>query len=59
MLFHHLACDFHLRLQQIAFLDQQTGVYGERRVNHTQESAEFYCFLSPGQIRIGLEATCN
>jgi len=59
MLFYHLARDFHPRLQQSAFLDQQTGERGERRLNHTQEAAGFYRFLPPGQVRIGLEASSN
>jgi transposase len=52
-----IGCDFHPRFQQIAFLDQETGECGERRLNHPQEAAEFYRSLPPGQVRIGLEAT--
>jgi transposase len=54
-----IGCDFHPRFQQIACLDQGTGQYDERRLNHPQEAAEFYRGLPPGQVRIGLEATGN
>jgi transposase len=52
-----IGCDFHPRFQQIAFLDQETGECGERRLNHPQEATEFYRGLPPTQVRIGLEAT--
>jgi transposase len=52
-----IGCDFHPRFQQIAFLDQETGECGERRLNHPLEAAEFYRGLPPTQVRIGLEAT--
>jgi hypothetical protein len=29
-----IGCDFHPRFQQIVFLDQVTGEYGERRLQH-------------------------
>ena len=29
-----IGCDFHPRFQQIAFVDQETGEYGERRLSH-------------------------
>jgi transposase len=54
-----IGCDFHPQFQQIAFLDQETGECGERRLSHPQEAAEFYRSLPPGQARIGLEATGN
>jgi transposase len=54
-----IGCDFHPRFQQIAFLDQETGEYGERRLNHPQEAAEFYRRLSGKPVRIGMEATGN
>ncbi|HEY1257197.1 MAG TPA: IS110 family transposase [Terracidiphilus sp.] len=54
-----IGCDFHPRFQQIAFLDQDTGEYGERRLNHPQEAVEFYRRLSGQPLRIGMEATGN
>ena len=37
-----IGCDFHPRFQQIAFIDQETGEYGERRLNHPEEAEQFY-----------------
>lgn len=54
-----IGCDFHPRFQQIAFLDQDTGECGERRLNHPQEAVEFYRSLPRGLVRIGMEATGN
>jgi transposase len=54
-----IGCDFHPRFQQVAFLDQETGEYGERRLNHPQEAVEFYRRLSGKPARIGMEATGN
>ena len=54
-----IGCDFHPRFQQIAFLDKETGEYGERRLNHPQEAVEFYRRLSGKPARIGMEATGN
>ncbi len=31
-----IGCDFHPRFQQIAFVDQEAGEYGERRLNHAE-----------------------
>jgi transposase len=54
-----IGCDFHPRFQQIAFLDQETGEYGERHLNHPQEAVEFYRRLTGKPTRIGMEATGN
>jgi transposase len=54
-----IGCDFHPRFQQIAFVDLETGEYGERRLNHPQEAERFYRFLAGSQVRIGVEATGN
>jgi transposase len=54
-----IGCDFHPRFQQIAFIDQQTGEYGERRLNHPEEAEQFYRSLTGRQVRIGAEATGN
>jgi transposase len=38
-----IGVDYHPSFQQIAFLDQETGEYGERRLNHSDGEAEkFY-----------------
>jgi transposase len=52
-----IGCDFHPRFQQIAFVDQQTGEYGEQRLNHREEAERFYRRLAGKQVRIGAEAT--
>ena len=54
-----IGCDFHPRFQQIAFVDQETGEYGERRLNHPQEAEQFYRSLAGVKVRIGAEATGN
>lgn len=54
-----IGCDFHVRYQQIAALDQQSGEIVERRLSHQdQETERFYAGLPPG-ARVGLEATCT
>jgi len=54
-----IGCDFHPRFQQIAFLDQQTGEFGERRLQHRGEAEAFYRRLLGQPVRIGMEATGN
>ena len=54
-----IGCDFHPRFQQIAYVDQESGEYGERRLNHPEEAAQFYRSLAGQAVRIGLEATGN
>ena len=54
-----IGCDFHPRFQQIAFLDQETGEYGERRLQHRGEAEAFYRKLFGQPVRIGMEATGN
>jgi transposase len=54
-----IGCDFHPRFQQIAFVDVETGEYGERRLNHPEEAKRFYRSLAGRQVRIGVEATGN
>jgi transposase len=54
-----IGCDFHPRMQQIAYLDEDTGECGERRLSHPQEAAEFYRSWCGRQVRIGVEATGN
>jgi transposase len=52
--------DYHPSFQQIAFLDQETGECGERRLNHSDGEAEkFYRELQQKgiSVRVGLEAT--
>jgi transposase len=52
-----IGCDFHPRFQQIAFLDQETGEYFERRLHYPEEATLFYRSLKGQQVKIGAEAT--
>src|SRR5882762_1663888 len=55
-----IGVDDHPSFQQIAFLDQETGECGERRLNHSDGEAEkFYRDLQQRgiSVRVGLEAT--
>jgi transposase len=53
-------CDYHPSMQQIAYVDTETGESGERRLMHRGGEAErFYRELKQRQIevRVGMEAT--
>ena len=54
-----IGCDFHPRFQQIAYVDQQTGECGDRRLNHPEEARRFYRSLAGTAVRVGVEATGN
>ena len=54
-----IGCDFHPSFQQIAYVDQETGEYGERRLSHRDEAEVFYGSLAGRQVRVGVEATGN
>ena len=55
-----LGVDYHPSFQQIAFLNQETGECGERRLDHSDGGAEkFYRGLQLQGVhaRVGIEAT--
>ena len=52
-----IGCDFHPRFQQVAFVDKETGEYGERRLLHPEEAEKFYRGLAGKPVRVGVEAT--
>jgi transposase len=54
-----IGCDFHPSFQQISYVDQETGEYGERRLNHREEAVGFYGSLAGRKVVVGLEATGN
>jgi transposase len=54
-----IGCDFHPRFQQIAYLDNDTGEYGECRLTHPEEATRFYRSLTASHVRVGMEATGN
>ena len=52
-----VGCDLHTRYQQIAMLDQETGEFVERRLEHgSGEARSFYAALK-SPARVGIEAT--
>jgi transposase len=55
-----IGVDYHPRVQQIAWVDTETGEYGERRLLHSNGEAEqFYRELKQRgvSVRVGMEAT--
>jgi len=54
-----IGCDFHPSFQQIAYVDEETGEYGERRLSHREEAVGFYRSLSGRRVQVGVEATGN
>lgn len=55
-----IGVDYHPSVQQVAYIDTQTGETGERRLNHSDGEAEhFYRDLQRRQVevRVGMEAT--
>src|SRR6202171_4906942 len=55
-----IGVDYHPSFQQIAFLDQETGECGERRLTHSDGEAErFYRELKQRgvSVRVGMETT--
>jgi len=54
-----IGCDYHPSVQQIAWLNTETGECGERRLTHCAEAEQFYRDLKQKgfRVRVGLEAT--
>jgi transposase len=54
-----IGCDYHPGFQQIAFLDNETGEVGDRRLVHREEAEQFYGKLQEQglQVRVGMEAS--
>ncbi len=55
-----IGCDYHPSVQQIAFVDEETGECGQRRLNHSDgETEKFYRDLQQRgvSVRVGMEAT--
>jgi len=55
-----IGCDYHPSVQQIAWVDTETGEGGERRLTHSGGEAEqFYRELKKKgiSVRVGMEAT--
>jgi transposase len=55
-----IGCDYHPGMQQIAWFDEESGEYGELRLEHsTGEAERFYRELKRHgvQVRVGMEAS--
>jgi transposase len=54
-----IGCDYHPGLQQIAWLDTETGELRERRLAHREEAEAFYRGLGAQgvSVRLGMEAS--
>jgi transposase len=55
-----IGVDYHPSFQQMAFFVEETGEYGERRLNHSEGEAEnFYRDLKQRgiSVRVGMETT--
>jgi len=55
-----IGVDYHPSMEQIAFVDTETGEYGERQLNHSDgETEKFYRNLKQRgvSVRVGMEAT--
>jgi len=55
-----IGCDYHPSVQQIAFVDTETGECGEQRLSHSDGEAEKSYRdqkLKGGRVRVGMEAT--
>jgi len=54
-----IGCDYHPSVQQIAFIDAETGECGERRLAHCAEAEPFDRERKQKgvRVRVGIEAT--
>jgi transposase len=54
-----IGCDYHPGFQQIAFVDTETGDYGEQRLEHSEGAEKFYRDLAGQEkkVRVGMEAS--
>ena len=44
-----IGCDYHPGFQQIAFVDTETGEFGEQRLTHREEAEKFYARCKSGK----------
>ena len=54
-----IGCDYHPSCQQTAFVDTESGEFGERRLVHPEEAKQFYGDLQQRNIavRVGMESS--
>jgi len=47
-----IGCDYHPSVQQIAFVDTDTGELSERRLGHREQAEQFYRDLKQGNLAV-------
>src|SRR5215467_13995527 len=54
-----IGCDYHPGVQQIAWVDTETGEFQETRLQHREPAEQFYRQLAIRgvQVRVGMEAS--
>jgi transposase len=52
-----IACDYHPSVQQIAWVNTETGECGELRLTHIEAAEQFYRQLKKKGVRVRVEAT--
>jgi transposase len=52
-----IGCGYHPSFQQIAYVDTETGEFGERRLVHPEEAEQFYGELKQRNIAVRVEAS--
>ena len=54
-----IGCDYHPGFQQVAFVDTNTGEFGETRLQHREQAEQFYRELAAVgvKVRVGMEAS--
>ena len=54
-----IGCDYHPGVQQISFVDTDTGEFQETRLQHREPAEQFYreLALRGMQVRLGMEAS--
>jgi len=52
-----IGCDYHPSVQQIAWVDTESGECGELRLTHIEAAEQFYRQLKEKSVRVGMEAT--
>jgi transposase len=54
-----IGCDYHPSVQQIAWVDTESGECGELRLRHIESAEQFYRELKKKgvRVRVGMEAT--
>ena len=54
-----IGCDFHPGFSRSAYVEEETGEYGERRLMHPAEAEQVLPLTGGQEVRVGIEATGN